>query len=220
MVKGIEVNVVKGLRIGYVMGAGDDVPASLQQLGTQVQLLTAADLSAGKFSQFDAIIIGTRAYAVRQDLNTYNQSLLAYAKNGGHLIVLYQTPEFVPDAMAPYPAKLPNNSEEVSEENAPVKILAVNHPVLKYPNKITTADFENWVEQRGSKFFSEWDSTYVPIISSNDAGQKPQSGGWLMAKYGTGNYTYFAYSLHRQLPYGVPGAYRLLANLVSYGKKK
>lgn len=219
-VKGVEVNIVKGLRIGYVMGAGDDVPAALQQVGAQVQLLTAAELAAGKFGLFDAIIIGTRAYAVRPDLHTYNQSLLAYAKNGGHLIVLYQTPEFVPEQMAPYPAKLPGNAEEVSEEEATVRILAAGHPVLHYPNKITAADFENWMEQRGSKFFSEWDNAYTPILSSNDEGQTPQSGGWLMAKYGAGHYTYFAYALHRQLPYGVQGAYRLLANLVSYGKKK
>lgn len=218
-IKGVDVNIVNGLRIGYVMGVGDEVPTGLQQLGTTVQLLTAADLSAGNFRQFDAIVIGVRAYTVRQDLLTNNQSLLAYAKNGGHLIVLYQTPEFVPDRMAPYPAGLPSNAEEVSEETASVQILAPNHPVLMYPNKITTTDFDNWVEQRGSKFFSEWDNAYVPLLSCNDVGQKPQSGGWLMAKTGAGYYTYFAYSLHRQLPYGVPGAYRLLANLVSYGKR-
>ena len=220
VVKGLDVKMAKGLRIGYVMGAGDEVPATLQQMGAQVQLLTAADLAAGKFDLFDAVIIGIRAYAVRPDLNTYNQSLLGYAKGGGHLIVLYQTPEFVPGQMAPYPAILPGNAEEVSEEDAPMKFLAAAHPVLHFPNKITTADFENWVEQRGSKFFSEWDKAYVPIVSSNVAGQPPQNGGWLMARWGTGHYTYFAYALHRQLPYGVPGAYRLLANLVSYARKK
>ncbi len=133
-------------------------------------------------------------------------------KNGGHLIVLFQTPEFIPERMAPYPAQLPGNSEEVSEENSPVKILDVNHRVLNYPNKITSVDFENWVEQRGSKFFSKWDKTYTPIISTYDVGQSPQSGGWLMAPYGKGHYTYFAYSFHRQLPYGVDGPYRILAN--------
>jgi hypothetical protein len=146
----------------------------------------------------------------------YNLRLLDFARNGGHLIVLFQTPEFVPHRMAPYPAELPNNPEEVSEEDSPVKILDNNHPVLNFPNKITTVDFDNWVEQRGSKFFSKWDSIYTPIISTNDVGQSPQSGGWLMAPYGRGNYTYFAYSFHRQLPYGVTGAYRILANLLSY----
>jgi hypothetical protein len=218
-IKGIDVNVVPGLRIGYVMGVGDEVPQGLEQLGAKVQLLTATDLSSGKLEQFDVVMIGTRAYAVRQDLNTYNQRLLNYAKNGGHLLVLFQTPEFVPERMAAYPGLLPGNSEEISEENSPVKILKPTHPVLNFPNKITLVDFDSWVEQRGSKFFSKWDTAYVPIISTNDIGQAPQSGGWLMAKYGKGNYTYCAYAFHRQLPYAVEGAYRILANLISYGKK-
>ncbi len=218
-VKGINVNVVPNLNIGYVMGVGDEVPAGLQQLGAKVQLLNTNDLSSGRLDQYDVIMVGTRAYAVRQDLHTYNQRLLDYAKNGGHLIVLFQTPEFVPERMAAYIAQLPGNSEEVSEENSPVKLLNENHPVLNYPNKITLTDFDNWVEQRGSKFFSKWDTAYVPIISTYDVGQAPQSGGWLMAKYGKGNYTYCAYSFHRQLPYATEGAYRIMANLISYGKK-
>ncbi len=217
--KGIDVKVAPGLNIGYIMGVGDEVPAGLKQLGAQVQLLGTSDLAAGKLSQYDAILVGTRAYAVRQDLNTYNQQLLNYAKNGGNLIVLFQTPEFVPDRMAPFPAVLPGNSEEVSEEDSPVTILNPNHKVLNVPNKITQADFENWVEQRGSKFFSKWDPAYIPIISTHDTGQEPQQGGWLMAKYGKGFYTYFAYSLHRQLPYAVEGAFSIMANLVSYAKK-
>jgi hypothetical protein len=164
-------------------------------------------------------MIGTRAYAVRQDLNTYNQRLLDYAKAGGHMIVLFQTPEFVPQKMAPYPAVLPDNSEEVSEEDAPVKILAQQHRVLNYPNSITLKDFDYWMEQRGSKFFSTWDKAYTPIISTYDKGQAPQGGGWLMVKFGKGYYTYCAYSFHRQLPNGVTGAYRIMANLISYGKK-
>ncbi|MBA2562967.1 MAG: PIG-L family deacetylase [Chitinophagaceae bacterium] len=218
-IKGIDVNVAPNFVIGYVMGVGDEVPAGLQQLGAKVQLLNTNDLSSGSLDQYDVIIIGTRAYAVRQDLNTYNQRLLNYAKKGGHLIVLFQTPEFVPERMAPYPAELPGNSEEISEENSPIKLLNSNHPVLNYPNKITLNDFDNWVEQRGSKFFSKWDTAYVPIISTQDIGQAPQSGGWLMAKYGKGDYTYCAYSFHRQLPYAVEGAYRIMANLISYGKK-
>ena len=218
-IKGINVNVVPDLNIGYVMGVGDEVPAGLQQLGAKVQLLNTNDLSSGRLDQYDVIMIGTRAYAVRQDLNTYNQRLLTYAKNGGHLIVLFQTPEFIPDRMAAYPAQLPGNSEEVSEEDSPVKLLHANHRILNYPNKITLKDFDNWVEQRGSKFFSKWDTAYVPIISTQDVGQTPQSGGWLMAKYGKGYYTYCAYSFHRQLPYAVEGAYRIMANLISYGKK-
>jgi LmbE family N-acetylglucosaminyl deacetylase len=219
-VKGIDVNVAPNLNIGYVMGVGDEVPAGLKQVGARVQLLNSSDLSSGSLGVFDVIIIGTRAYAVRQDLQTYNQRLLNYARNGGHLIVLFQTPEFVPERMAPFPAQLPGNSEEISEEDSPVKLLMPNHRVLNYPNKITLKDFDKWVEQRGSKFFSKWDTAYVPIISTQDIGQAPQSGGWLMAKYGKGNYTYCAYSFHRQLPYAVEGAYRIIANLISYGRKQ
>jgi hypothetical protein len=218
-VKGINVNVAPNLSIGYVMGVGDQVPVGLQQLGAKIQVLNTNDLSSGRLDQFDVIMIGTRAYSVRQDLHTYNQRLLDYAKNGGHLMVLFQTPEFVPERMAAFTAQLPGNSEEISEENSPVKILNANHRVLNYPNKITVKDFDNWVEQRGSKFFSKWDTAYVPIISTYDVGQPPQSGGWLMAKYGKGNYTYCAYSFHRQLPYAIEGAFRIMANLISYEKK-
>jgi LmbE family N-acetylglucosaminyl deacetylase len=218
-IKGMNVTVVPGIHIGYVMGVGDEVPTCLRQLGATVQLLSSSDLASGRLSQYDVIMIGTRAYAVRQDLNTYNQRLLDYAKNGGHLIVLFQTPEFVPQKMAPYPAVLPDNSEEVSEEDAPVKILAQQHRVLNYPNSITLKDFDYWMEQRGSKFFSTWDKAYTPIVSTYDKDQAPQSGGWLMAKIGKGYYTYCAYSFHRQLPNGVTGAYRIMANLISYGKK-
>lgn len=217
MLKGIDVKIAPDLQIGYVMGVGDEVPAALEQLGASVHLLNTSDLSAGRFEQYDVIIIGTRAYAVRQDLNTYNQRLLNFSKNGGNLIVLFQTPEFVPERMAAYTAELPGNSEEISEENSPVKVLVPDHRVLNYPNKITSADFDNWAEQRGSKFFSRWDTAYVPIISTHDVGQAPQSGGWLMAKYGKGSYTYCAYAFHRELPEGVTGAYRIIANLVSYG---
>ena len=218
-IKGINVNVVPGISVGYIMGVGDEVPHGLEQLGAKVQLLNANELASARLDQYTVIMIGTRAYAVRQDLNTYNQRLLDYAKNGGHLIVLFQTPEFVPERMAPYPAVLPGNSEEVSEEDSPVKLLALNHRVLNYPNKISLNDFDHWVEQRGSKFFSTWNTAYVPIISTYDKGQAPQSGGWLMASYGKGYYTYCAYSFHRQLPNGVEGAYRIMANLISYGKK-
>lgn len=218
--KGIDVSVTSGLRIGYVMGAGDEVPACIRQLGAQVELLESKELANGNLDSFNVIVIGTRAYAVRTDLNEYNGRLLDFAKKGGHLVVLFQTPEFVPERMAPFTAHLPDNPEEVAEEDSPVTILRPGHPVFNYPNKITVKDFDNWVEQRGSKFFSSWDSAYTAMIVTNDKGQSPQSGGWLMAAYGKGTYTYFAYALHRQLPNSVPGAYRLLANLLSYGKAK
>ncbi|MDB5280050.1 MAG: LmbE family protein [Ferruginibacter sp.] len=218
-IKGMNVTITPGIRIGYVMGVGDEVPRCLEQLGATVQLLNPSDLSSAVLSKYDVIMIGTRAYAVRSDLNTYNQRLLDYAKNGGHLIVLFQTPEFVPQKMAPYPAVLPDNSEEVSEEDSPIQLLDEHHRVLNYPNKITVKDFEHWEEQRGSKFFSTWDAAYTPIVATHDKDQAPQSGGWLMAKFGKGYYTYCAYSFHRQLPNGVTGAYRIMANLISFGKK-
>ncbi len=214
-INGIDVAIAPGLKVGYVMGIGDDVPAGLAQLGVDVQLLGAEELASMDLSVFNAIITGTRAYAVRDDLKTYNRRLLDYVKNGGNLIVLYNTQEFVPNQHAPFPAELPRDAEEVSEEDSPVEILAPADPVFNVPNKITTADFDHWVEQRGSKFWSTWDSAYTPMIGTHDRGQPAQKGGWLHARYGKGHYTYFAYALHRQLPYGVAGAYRLLANLLS-----
>jgi LmbE family N-acetylglucosaminyl deacetylase len=214
-VRGIDVIIARGLNVGYVMGIGDDVPSGLAQLGVDVQLLGAQDLATADLSRFNAIMTGTRAYAVREDLKTYNRRLLDYVKNGGNLIVLYNTQELVPNQFAPYPGDLPRSAEEVSEEDSPVEILAPSDPVFNTPNRITKADFDGWVEQRGSKFWSAWDAAYTPMIATWDKGQQPQKGGWLHAKYGKGDYTYFAYAFHRQLPYGVPGAYRLLANLLS-----
>jgi LmbE family N-acetylglucosaminyl deacetylase len=214
-VRGVDVRIASGLRVGYVMGIGDDVPAAVAQLGVAVTLLDRQKLAAESLQAYDAIITGTRAYAVREDLKTYNQRLLEYVRRGGHLIVLYNTQELVPKLHAPYPGDLPANAEEVSEEDSPVEILAPEARVLNAPNRITKADFEGWVEQRGSKFWSAWDPQYSPIVATWDRGQKPQRGGWLHARYGDGHYTYFAYSLHRQLPYGVPGAFRILANLLS-----
>jgi LmbE family N-acetylglucosaminyl deacetylase len=214
-VRGIDVKIPSGLKVGYVMGVGDDVPSGLAQLGVDVQLLGAQELASADLSRFNAIMTGTRAYAVREDLKTYNRRLLDYVNAGGNLIVLYNTQEFDPKQFAPFPGELPRNAEEVSEEDSPVEILAPSEPVFNTPNKITKADFDGWVEQRGSKFWSTWDKAYTPMISTWDKGQEPQQGGWLHAKYGKGHYTYFAYAFHRQLPYGVPGAYRLLANLLA-----
>lgn len=214
-VRGIDVQIAPDLRVGYVMGVGDEVPSGIEQLGADVEMLSTEHLATADFSRFDAIVVGTRAYAVRQDLWTYNQRLLDYAREGGHLIVLYQTPEMIPNDVAPFPAELPRSAEEVSEEDAPVRILAPDHPVFNEPNAITAADFDGWIEQRGSKFFAEWDDAYTPMIETHDTGQDPQEGGWLTAEYGDGRYTYFAYAVHRQLPYAVPGAYRIFANVLS-----
>jgi hypothetical protein len=183
-----------------------------------VQLLSESDLADGNLQQFDVIVTGTRAYAVREDLRTFNGRLLDYVKSGGNLVVLYNTQEYAPGTYAPYPGQLTSRAEEVSEEDSPVQILQSAHPLFTAPNRISKADFDGWVEQRGSKFWSEWDGAYAAMIETHDRGQAAQRGGWLWARYGKGNYSYVAYAFHRQLPYAVPGAYRLLANLLSLGK--
>ena len=215
-VHAIDVRVAPGLRVGYVMGVGDQVPAAIAQLGAAVESLDEAALADGELGRFDAIVTGTRAYGARADLRAHNARLLDYAKQGGHLIVLYNTPpDLQPARHAPFPGELPRDAEEVSEEDSPVTLLQPGHELLTRPNRITAADFEGWVEQRGSKFWKSWDPAYTALVATHDRGQPPQAGGWLTARYGRGRYTYFAYALHRQLPYGVPGAYRLLANLLS-----
>jgi len=217
-VNGIDVATVPNLNVGYVMGVGDTNPAGIAQLGCTVTLLDERMLASADLKSFDAIITGTRAYAVREDLKTYNRRLLDYVRDGGNLVVLYNTQELVPDRFAPFPAQHGPRAEEVTEEDSPVNILAPGHQALNWPNRITKADFDGWVEQRGSKFWAGWDAAYTPIIETWDTGQAAQKGGWLHARYGKGHYTYFAYALHRQLPYGVPGAYRLLANVLALSK--
>ena len=218
-VRGVNVTTVAGLKVGYVMGVGDSVPQGLQQLGAQVTLLDDRALASADLSVYDTIMTGTRAYAVREDLKTYNSRLLDYAKAGGNVVVLYNTQELVPNTFAPFPGELPRGAEEVSEEDSPVTILAPAHQSFNWPNKITAADFDGWVEQRGSKFFTKWDAAYTPMISTFDNGQAPQTGGWLTTDVGKGKWTYFAYALHRQLPYGVAGAYRITANLLALNKQ-
>lgn len=220
-VRSVPVARLDGARVGYVMGVGDEVPAGIESLGAQVEMLDAAGLAdSASLSGFDAIVVGTRAYAVREDLLEHNQRLIEFARGGGHLVILYQTQEFVPEEMAPYPASLPRGAEEVSEEDAPVRILQPAHPFMTTPNRITETDFDGWVEQRGSKFFTEWDAAYTPLVETHDQGQDPQEGIWLTAELGEGHYTYLALALHRQLPYGVPGAYRILSNVLSTGSDR
>ncbi|WP_419861605.1 PIG-L family deacetylase [Candidatus Palauibacter sp.] len=223
-VRSVGVARLDGVRVGYVMGVGDEVPAGIEALGATVELLDEAALAeldpaagtgSGEEAGFHAIVVGTRAYAVREDLVEYNPRLLEYARRGGHLVVLYQTQEYVPSAMAPYPASLPRGAEEVSEEDAPVRLLRPDHPFMAAPNRIAEADFDGWIEQRGSKFFSDWDPAYTPLVETHDTGQAPQEGIWLTAPVGEGRYTYLALALHRQLPYGVPGAYRILSNVLT-----
>jgi LmbE family N-acetylglucosaminyl deacetylase len=214
---GVDVEVAPGLRVGYIMGSGDDVPSSLEHLGIKVGFLTSADLASGDLSKYDVILLGVRTYAVREDLRTYNNRLLDYVKNGGVVIVEYNTPEFDHN-YGPYPYVMGNNPEEVTDEDSKVEILNPANPVFNWPNKITENDFRGWVEERGSKWMQSWDQRYEALLETHDAGQAPQKGGLLYAKYGKGIYIYNAYAFYRELPEGVPGAYRIFANMVSLAK--
>ncbi len=214
---GVDVKVAPGLNVGYIVGAGDDLPQSLENLGIKVHFLSSEDLANGNLSKFDTIILGVRTYAVREDLKTYNGRILDFVKNGGVLIVQYNTPEFDHN-YGPYPYKMGSNPEEVTDEHSQVEILAPANPVFTWPNKITSKDFEAWVEERGSKFLESWDANYEPLLEAHDPGQAPQKGGLVYAKYGKGVYIYNAYAFYRQMPEGVPGAYRIFANIVSLAK--
>lgn len=215
MVSAMDVAVAPRVRVGYVMGVGDELPSAIAQLGASVTLLDREALATGDLGRFNVIVTGTRAFAVRDDLRAHNRRLLEWVRAGGRMVVLYNTPEFVPGEFAPYDGTLPGNAEEVSEQTAPVELLVPSHAFMTTPNRITAADFDGWIEQRGSKFFATWDARYTALASSHDQGQAPQRGGWLTTTYGKGRWTYMAYALHRQVPYGVPGAYRILANLIS-----
>jgi LmbE family N-acetylglucosaminyl deacetylase len=215
--RGVEVQVAPQLTVGYIAGAGDEVPQSLVNLGIRVHFLSPEDLASADLSKYDAIVMGVRAYAVREDLKTYNNRILDYVKNGGVAIVQYNTPEY-DNNYGPYPYKMGRNPEEVTDEASKMVILEPENPVFNWPNKISAADFNNWVEERGSKFLASWDEHYQPLLETHDPGQDEQKGGLLFARYGKGAYIYCAYAFYRQLPEGVPGAYRLFANLVSVGK--
>jgi LmbE family N-acetylglucosaminyl deacetylase len=213
-VRRVDVKVRDGLRVGYIMGTGDDVPAALDQLGVAYDLLDAAALASGDLSKYTAIVAGIRAWAARADIRTYNQRLLDYASAGGVVIVQYNTPEY-DNNYGPAPYTMGRNPEEVSEEDSPVTILDPGDPAFEAPNRIVPADFDGWVEQRGSKFFATWDPNWKPLLETHDTGQAPQKGGWLVARHGKGLYVYCAYAWYRQLPFAVPGAVRLFANLIS-----
>ena len=214
---GVDVKVAPSLNVAYVMGSGDDVPQSLESLGVHPKMLSTADLTSGDLSKFDVILIGVRAYAVRDDLKASNGRILQYVKNGGVVMVQYNTPEFDHN-YGPYPYVMTNDPEEVTDETSKVMFVAPQNPVFNWPNKITEKDFGGWVSERGSKFLKSWDSRYEPLLETHDPDQDPQKGGFLYAKYGKGIYIYNAYAFYRQLPEGVPGAYRLMANFVSLAK--
>jgi hypothetical protein len=214
---GVDVKTAPGLKVAYVMGTGDDVPASLEHLGIKVNFLAAADIANGDLAKYDIILLGVRTYAARDDLRANNNRLLDYVKNGGVVIVQYNTPEFDHN-YGPYPYSMGRNPEEVTDEASRITILAPSNPVFTWPNRITEKDFEGWVEERGSKWMRTWDPHYDALLETHDADQEPQKGGLLYARYGKGIYIYNAYAFYRQLPEGVPGAYRIFANLLSLPK--
>ncbi|MDE0469136.1 MAG: PIG-L family deacetylase [Candidatus Poribacteria bacterium] len=208
----------KNLSVGYIMGVGDKVPEALEQIGIDVEMLDREELRTGDLNRFDTILVGIRAYAVRRDLVAYNSRLLDYVHKGGNLIVQYQTPEFDAAPFGPYPYTMGRRPEEVSEEDSQVTILMPDNPIFRSPNQITEADFDGWVEERGSKFLTEWDANYQALLTCNDREQEPQHGGFMYAEYGQGTYTYAAYAFYRQLPAGVGGAYRLFINMLTLGQ--
>jgi LmbE family N-acetylglucosaminyl deacetylase len=211
----VDVHTPPNLNIAYIPGTGDDVPAALDQLGVHPHILTAANLTAESLKSYDAVVLGVRAYEHRE-LAAANAALNQYASEGGVVIAQYNTGR-LPEGTGPYPLDL-GGSEKVVEEDSPVKIVAPSNPLLTWPNRITTADFNGWVEERGHGFMATWDPHYTPLFETHDAGQQPQLGGLLVARTGRGAWIYLGLALYRQLPEGVPGAYRLFANLISAAK--
>ncbi|MGH9424439.1 MAG: hypothetical protein ACRD3J_30990, partial [Thermoanaerobaculia bacterium] len=213
----VRVDVKKsGNRVGYIMGAGDDVPSALRQIGYDVTLISDDDLDRGDFAKYDAIVTGVRAYNTRPRMRLAHPKLLEYVKKGGTLVVQYNSTNPQPllvDVPGPYPFKV--TTERVTVEEAPVRFTHPDSPLLNSPNKINAADFDGWVQERGLYFVKDWDPQYQTVLSSNDPGEPAKEGGELWAHYGKGTFVYTSYAWFRQLPAGVPGAYKMFANLVS-----
>ncbi|HET8737488.1 MAG TPA: PIG-L family deacetylase [Pricia sp.] len=218
--KTVRLNIKKaGEQIGYIPGAGDEVPESLRQIGYQVRTVSPRSIGSGSLEQFDAVVVGIRAYNVVDDLGFKQRFLLDYVKNGGTLIVQYNTAgrwnkQF--ENIAPYPLTL--SRDRVTDENSEVEILAKNHELVNFPNRITQDDFEGWVQERGLYFPNEWSEAFTPILSMQDSGETAKKGSLLVAEYGEGHYIYTGLSFFRELPAGVPGAFKLFANMLSIGK--
>jgi LmbE family N-acetylglucosaminyl deacetylase len=203
-----------GARIAYLMGPGDAVPDALRQMGYDVTLLGDDDAESADLSRFHCIVTGVRAYNTRPRLRVLQPRLLDYVKNGGRLVVQYCTnEEALNDRLGPWPFKI--TRDRVTVEEAEMRLLAPRHPLLHVPNTITARDFEGWVQERGLNYSNPWDPRYQTLLSANDPGEPPLDGGVLYAKYGQGVFIYTALAFFRQLPAGVPGAWRLFANLVS-----
>src|SRR6478736_2096509 len=207
----------KGERIGYIPGAGDDIPESLRQIGYSVKILSELDITAKNLAQFSAVVLGIRAYNTQDRISNWLPEVFAYVKEGGVAIAQYNTlADLKTNQFGPYPLEI--SRDRVTDENAQVRVLAPDNPLMNIPNKITPKDFDGWVQERGLYFPNKWDSAWTPILSCNDPKEKPLDGGLLVAKSGKGFFVYTSYSWFRQLPAGVPGAYRLFANMLSLGQ--
>ncbi|MGA9260071.1 MAG: hypothetical protein WBV98_26005, partial [Candidatus Sulfotelmatobacter sp.] len=224
----VDVKAPHDLKIGYIMGAGDDIPTVLQQVGMDVTLISPEKLASedpsaslgASLSAYGTIVLGIRAYDTQKDVVANNKKLLDYVAAGGTLVVQYNTGvgDFNSGHFTPYPAEL--SRARVSVEEAPVEILAPGDEVFHYPNEIAGRDFDGWVQERGLYFMDKWDDHFKPLLACHDPGEAEQKGGLLQAKYGKGTYIYTGYAFFRQLPAGVPGAVRLYVNLLSAGHKK
>lgn len=221
VVRAYDINVPANLRVGYIAAEGEPVPESLRMLGIRVELLDAQALAFRDLSGFDAIVAGNRAYELRSDLRSANQRLLDYVSNGGTLVVQYNTAiNWDSHQYAPYPAKIGNPTPRITDETSPVKFLKPEDPLLNKPNKITEGDFAGWVQERGLYFWKDFDAKYTALLAMNDPGEADLNGGLVYTKYGKGTYIYTGLAFFRQLPEGVPGAYRLFVNLISASRMK
>ncbi len=208
----------EGGLIGYINGAGDDIPASLRNMGYQVWIMKNEEVTPENLKRVSAVVLGIRVLNTNERIRYYMNDLLEYVKNGGTLVMQYNTSNGLNvDSFTPYPITLSRN--RVTEEDAAVRILAPDHPVLNTPNKITPKDFDGWIQERGLYFPEKWDNQFTPILSMNDKGEKPNDGSLLIAKYGQGYYVYTGLSFFRELPEGVAGAYKLFGNIVSLGAR-
>jgi len=218
----VDVHTAPNLKIAYLPGTGDSVPEFLPSIGVTPTVITLKDLTPETLKPYDAVILGVRAYSAHPELaGPGSRPLIDYARQGGIVILQYNNGRFGPES-APYPITAPMSSgdhaHDVVDESRPVQVLVPDAPLLTWPNKITAADFNNWVEERGHGFAGSWSSEFTALLETHDEGQDPQKGGLIVAPVGKGAYIYCGLALYRQLPEGVPGAYRLFANLLSYAK--
>jgi hypothetical protein len=205
-------------RIGYIRGASDRVPEALRQVGLPIELLGPAELAEGDLSRYDAIVVGSRAYESEPALGAANPRLLDYARAGGLLIVQYQQYPFVDGKFAPFPFDIARPHDRITDETAPVRVLDPASPVFTTPNPIGPGDWEGWIQERGLYFAHTWDPAYTPLLAMTDPGEPEQQGGLLIAKLGKGTYVYSGIAFFRELPAGVPGGYRLFANLLGLAR--